>query len=283
MCQVKYCHKGSLHEFSLRLNRGTSTKHKMRVHFRIAAAAATFFAVSSPVFAQDPSEEAKGFYATLGAGASWTNNTGNNEKSYSGVFDNGDAYSGFLTPQLDLGVGFAGEAGFGYDFGDIRAELTYLFNGPMIGEITGSGHESGTNLGNTYTDIPYGFTITGTGTLSTNSIFASAYYDIETKSKFTPYVGGGIGYTNVSVPTQSGSASLSSGATGTFSQSVKVDGGNAGAFGYLAKAGVAYAATSKADVFVEATYNGSTAFSINGLNYSPLYSYGARAGVRIRL
>ena len=63
---------------------------------------------------------------------------------------------------------------------------------------------------------------------------------------------------------------------------VEVKGGSAGALGYQAKLGVAYAASEKADIFLEGTYQGSSGVSINGLSYSPLNAFGARAGVRFR-
>lgn len=253
---------------------------KLRTLFAAAVLAAT--SVALPVKAQEESAaKATGFYATLGAGASWTGNTGNRAKSYTGEYVTGETFSGYVTPIVDLGAGFAGEAGVGYDFGDVRAELTYVYKGASVGDITGSGTESGTYLGFPYSDLGYSFTASGTGTVNTNSVFVSGYYDIPTKSKWTPYLGGGLGYTNVSIPAQNGTAQLT--ALGlTFDQPIEVKGGSAGAFGYQAKMGVAYAASEKADVFVEATYQGSTDVTVQDVQFSGLNAFGARAGVRIR-
>ena len=255
---------------------------EMKLRLLFAAAAASAVAFAAPVRAQEESAaKATGFYATLGAGASWAGSTGNNADSYTGSWTTGEAFAGTYTPKLDLNGGFAGEAGVGYDFGDVRAELTYVYSGYSVGDITGSGSESGTLLGVSYSNVPYTFTLGGSGTVSRNSVLVSGYYDIETKSKFTPYVGGGLGYTNVSVPTQSGTATLTTGGV-DYQQGVEVKGGSAGAFGYQAKAGVAYAASEKADVFLEGTYQGSTGVTIQGLSYSPLNAFGLRAGVRVR-
>ena len=254
----------------------------MKLRLLLAAAAASAVAFAAPVRAQEESAaKATGFYATLGAGASWTGNTGNRAKSYTGEYVTGESFAGVVTPIVDLGAGFAGEAGLGYDFGDFRTELTYIYKGASVGNITGSGTESGTYLGIPYSDLGYSFTASGTGTVNTNSVFVSGYYDIATKSKWTPYVGGGLGYTNVSIPAQSGTAQLT--ALGlTFDQPIEVKGGSAGAFGYQAKMGVAYAASEKADVFVEATYQGSTDVTVQDVQFSGLNAFGARAGVRIR-
>ena len=37
----------------------------------------------------------------------------------------------------------------------------------------------------------------GTAELESQSLFLNAYYDIDTGTKFTPYVGGGIGYAKI--------------------------------------------------------------------------------------
>ena len=37
----------------------------------------------------------------------------------------------------------------------------------------------------------------GTAELESQSLFLNAYYDIDTRTKFTPYVGGGIGYAKI--------------------------------------------------------------------------------------
>lgn len=254
----------------------------MKLRSLLAAAAIAGVAISLPAKAQEvESAKATGFYATLGAGASWTGNTGNRAKSYTGQYVTGESFAGVVTPIVDLGAGFAGEAGLGYDFGDVRAELTYVYKGASVGDITGSGTESGTYLGFPYSDLGYSFSASGSGSVNTNSVFVSGYYDIPTKSKFTPYVGGGLGYTNVSIPAQNGTAQLT--ALGlTFDQPIEVKGGSAGAFGYQAKMGVAYAASDKADVFVEATYQGSTDVTVQDVQFSGLNAFGARAGVRIR-
>ena len=254
----------------------------MKLRLLFAAAAATAVAFAAPVRAQeDSAAKATGFYATLGVGASWADNTGNNSKAYTGSWTTGEAFAGTYTPKLDLNGGFAGEAGLGYDFGDIRAELTYTYTGNSVGDITGSGTESGTLNGTIYTNVPYTFTLGGSGTVSRNSVLVSGYYDIETKSDWTPYFGGGLGYTSVSIPTQTGTATLTGGGI-TATQAVDVKGGSAGALGYQAKIGVSYAASEKADIFLEGTYQGSSGVSISGISYSPLNAFGARAGVRFR-
>lgn len=199
-----------------------------------------------------PSDEAKGFYATLGVGAAWPQNV-TGDTTVLGVNVNGN-YS--------LGGGFATEVGAGYDFGVVRTELTYLYNHATLSSLSGSA--LGINLGSTSIS---------NGGVNTNSVLASAYVDIPTKSRWVPYVGGGIGYTNVGWGSYSATA---------YGVTVNWLPGSQGVFGYQAKAGVSYLASKTTDVFVEATYQGTAGFTVDSVNYDPLSSWGARLGARYR-
>lgn len=203
----------------------------------------------SPSTTSTPSD--KGFYATLGVGGAWPQNvTGNTTILGVGV-----------TGSYGLGGGFSGEVGAGYDFGPVRTELTYTYTGATLNSVTANA---------------LGRSLTGTisnGGVSTNSVLVSAYVDIPTKSKFTPYIGGGLGYTNV------GWGAYSASALGV---TLTQQSGNQGVFGYQAKVGVSYQASAKADVFVEGTYQGSSGFSVDSVNYDSLSAFGARVGARYR-
>ena len=143
----------------------------------------------------------------------------------------------------------------------MRTELTYAYTGASLNTITASA------LGTSLT------TSISNGSVNTNSVLVSAYVDIPTKSKFTPYIGGGLGYTNV------GWGAYSASALGiTLTQQA----GSQGVLGYQAKLGVTYQASAKADVFVEGTYQGSSGFSVDTVNYDSLSAFGARVGARYR-
>jgi opacity protein-like surface antigen len=109
--------------------------------------------------------------------------------------------------------------------------------------------------------------------VSTNSVLVSAYVDIPIKSKFTQFVGGGLGYTNV------GWGAYSANFSGV---QWNWQSGSQGVLGYQAKLGVTYQASAKADVFVEGTYQGSSGFSVDSVNYDSLSAFGARVGARYR-
>ena len=185
----------------------------------------------------------------------------------------GFPYSGSGTGPASLGGGVAVDAGFGYDFGNsIRGELTYVLGsyamgtGPFSGNVRVAGQNFASNG-----------TLSGTGNVTTNSVMVSGYYDFKSKSRFTPYVGVGIGYTSVSFPTLIASASVG----GTTQNATEAAGGGS-AFGYQAKVGISYAVSKPADVFAEAIYQGNTAFSINEDSYGALNAFSLRAGARYR-
>lgn len=248
-----------------------------------AAAALAVTAVASPVNAQEneaPKDTTKGAYATVGVGGSWAssvNSTYNNPTFYDGSTTYGS--SGSMTGNTPLGGGVAVEAGVGYDFGNnFRSELTYLFNNASLKTTTFNlnSNFSGTQINGTLSPNT-------SGSLNTNSVMLSGYYDIPTKSKFTPYVGAGIGYTSVTVAAQNrvtGSYTLN-GTSGTDGW-IDWAGGSGSAFGYQAKVGVSYAVSKPADVYLEGTYQGNTSTTISGLTINALNLFGVRAGFRYR-
>jgi opacity protein-like surface antigen len=212
---------------------------------------------SIPARAGEPvKQQAKGFYATIGVGASWSLNTEVSD-SFLNQLNGGAAINGTIK---DNG-GFAGEIGGGYDFGDLRAELTYVYNNSSLNSLG-------------LTDGAFSATINTSANISSSSLFASGYYDIPVKnSRFIPYIGGGLGYTNIRIGSISGDVSgLTLGSVG----------GNKSLFGYQAKIGVTYLATKTADVFLEGVYQGSPGFSIDTTSYGSLNQFGARLGARYR-
>lgn len=205
----------------------------------------------APSKAEEPVPDPKGFYATLGLGASWPQDV-SGETSVLGIPVNGS---------YGLNGGFAGEIGAGYDFGVVRTELTYSYSNASLSNLTV------TALGTSVTAA------ISNGNVNTNSVLASAYVDIPTKSRWVPYVGGGVGYTNVSWGAYNATA---------LGVTVTDTAGSQGVLGYQAKLGLSYLASKNADVFVEGTYQGTSAFSVGATNYDPINSWGARLGARYR-
>ena len=238
-------------------------------------------AFGEPAFAQEksaPKDTTKGFYVTAGVGGGWSSSPSASYTESGSIL--GVNYRGSLNGTQSLGGGVAAEAGIGYDFGNnIRGEVTYVLNNFAVGSTSASGNIalSGAATGN----IPINATVDASGNVITNSVFVSGYYDIPTKSKFTPYFGAGLGWTSVSIPSMPYSARVtvdgaSANATGN------TDGGSASAFGYLAKIGVSYAVAKPADIYVEGIYQGNTGVTITNIDFGALNTFSARAGVRYR-
>ena len=187
---------------------------------------------------------ANGWYLTIGAGAQTPS-----DQSVSTPLIDPD-FSPFT---LDLGGGFSGDVGVGYDFGVVRAELTYGYSRASL-----NGLSAGT-----------AFTNNVSGAINKNDVLASLYYDFENNSRWTPYIGGGIGYTNLSTP----SLTLA----GVTTNSV-----NKGLFGWQGKVGVSYAMNYNADVYLEGVYQGAGGYSAEDLNVNAFNSWGGKIGFRYR-
>lgn len=187
------------------------------------------------------SGQGTGFYLTVGAGAAWPSDMNVRTRNFDPNF-NGD---------LQFGGGFSVDGGLGYDFGALRTELTYGYTRASINSA---------NFNNNNVDV--------SGIINKNDIMGSVYLDVPFGS-WVPYVGGGIGYTNLGTP--------------SFTvDGIRTGGSNKGLFGWQAKAGVAYVLSWNYDVYVEGTYSGASGFSSNNIRYDSYNDFGAKLGFRYR-
>jgi opacity protein-like surface antigen len=194
-------------------------------------------------------QQPKGFYATLGIGANWPQTV--NVIEITNVF--GTNY-GFKDQSFS---GISGEVGLGYDFGSLRAEVTYAYDGSSL---------------SSYTDEFGTYTYSG-GDTSKNSVFVSGYWDINLKSRWTPYLGAGLGYSKLNVGDNS-------------DPFASYPGYNPGEFGYQFKAGVSYLINPQSDVFAEAFYRGMSGFNVSDADityrYGNFNAWGFQLGGRVR-
>jgi len=197
----------------------------------------------------------KGLYATVGVGVGWPQPV-----HYS------DDRLGPLLPirgEVLVNPGFAYERGVGYDFGRLRAELTWVHR-----QATFDSYSSRWTVG------PYpAIASRDNPQVTSNSGFASLYLDLPIQgTRLIPYLGGGLGYTAL----QSGSTTIQ---LRRFSSSF---GGSGSLVGYQAKAGLAYRSSPRTDLFAEAVFQGSRAHSEGSLERSALINWGFRLGLRWR-
>ncbi len=196
-------------------------------------------------------EQGTGWYLTIGAGAAWPSKT--NVRS-------SDFPANYGIPNFDFdasyGGGFSVDGGIGYDFGAIRTELTYGYTRSSLNEI-------GVDLGSI--DIETG----ASGIVNKNDVMGSVYWDIDTNSRFVPYIGAGLGYSNRSTP----SIAVGDLRSGSISR---------GLFGWQAKAGVAYVVNWNSDVYVEGTYSGTSGYYTGDYHFGSYNDFGVKAGFRYR-
>lgn len=180
----------------------------------------TLASISTPVLAE-------GLYMTIGGGSSK-------------LSDFKYAQDGVHQGTIDINRGYSGELGVGYNWGnDIRTEITYS-------ESWGSDVETDTYAnGTTVNADVYGQRVW----IKTKSILATIYKDFSLGSKFTPYIGAGIGSANVDVD----------GGLYFAPKGVDVD---KSSFIYQLKLGGSYSVSKKADIFTEVIYR-----DINDLDF----------------
>ena len=212
----------------------------------------------------------KGFYGTLGLGTNWLQKVSGHGPVTSFV---GVDYKINTTAQFN--TGFSGEVGLGYDFGDIRTELTYIHNNQSLRDVNSRLIQE--------TVTPELNNKINSSRTSQDSVFISLYYDFPCESKAKPYIGGGIGYTNVHW-----AAFDSSG----FDYALEQSNGSGSVLGYQAKLGISYNLSKQFDLFAEGIYQGSGQFKIGKLTrrspiqtqakYDQLNNLGLRIGTRFR-
>jgi opacity protein-like surface antigen len=186
-------------------------------------------------------ESVNGWYLTVGAGAIWP--------SSQNFHIRGTDFTG----HLGYGGGFAVDGGLGYDFGALRAELTYGYSAPSLNNV----HVN---------DVD---TFDASGKVNKNDVMASLYWDVIPFGRFTPYIGGGLGYTNLSTPSWT--------IDGYRGQST-----NKGLLGWQAKLGVSYALAYNWDVYAEGTYSGAEGYTSNIIDTQTYNDFGAKLGFRYR-
>jgi len=125
-------------------------------------------AVALVIIAQGAWAQTKPWYVAAGLGASFV--------------DDVDATQAGVTLTTDLDTGILGTGAFGRSFGNFRAEGELSYNTNDVSTVSALGVSLGAS-----------------GDVSTFGFMVNGYYDFETNSKWTPYIGGGIGGANVSI------------------------------------------------------------------------------------
>jgi len=219
----------------------------------LAAMASAFSLIATPAFAE-------GWYGAASAGFNFQSDSSNSGQTGAFNTGNGDPVIPNGTPiaagtpygwktEFDTGYVLSGEFGRMYDNGfRVSGEIVYskadvdkhsgvsvggtIIDGVDAAVIAGSPTQLGATVGQVVAD--------GRGDISNLGVFANVYYDFNRMGAISPYVGAGIGVSNVDV---------------TYRPSdISVINDSETKFAYQIKAGAAYALTERFDVFTELAY-----------------------------
>ena len=215
---------------------------------------------ATPVLADENEEDRKGFYASVGI----TNSSPDDAKA---KID--DTNWDFVNGSFGMDDGTSATFGLGYDWGKFRAELSYDDVDYTINKLTGC--IGGTCLSSTQIDGDKKFNAT---------VFSlNAFYDFENTSKWTPYIGGGIGTAELR------GADFTATYSGT---TASLKGQTQNVTSYKGILGLTYEASKKVDIFTELAYLETEGFTSKGsgdtiaLKYDPASAWSGTLGVRFR-
>ena len=139
---------------------------------------------------------------------------------------------------------FSGEIGLGYKFNEnVRGEISYSVTAGENKDRADSNKWSA-------------------GWFETTSVFTSLYYDFTNDTKFTPYVGAGLGTTNIHTDMRRDADQLR--------------------FGYQGKLGASYDMSNSFDLFAEGVYQSTAESSLNEDTLDGISSFSTRLGTRYK-
>ena len=191
--------------------------------------------LASSFVAPSFAEEEKGFYFKGGIGITDVSDV------------TATVNSSAVSIEIDSGVSFT--AGVGYDFGnDVRTEIGYDKTTGDISKIAGSSSSADVDASN---------------------FSASVFKDFSGgDSKFTPYVGAGIGSTQIDVGTLT--------INGT-----SYTGSDSNATSYGLTLGTDYELNDSSTLFVEGNYKKIGDLTITGVEYTDISPLGVNAGIKV--
>ena len=199
-----------------------------------------------PAIAQEDSVDYPKLYVTGAAGAN--NPTTRTNTGKAGTFEE------YTNP------GASAELGLGVDFDGLRIEATYAVDASQL-----RGYTNVRGI-----DFDY---ISG-GEVRKQSAFISGYWDLLRKKSWTPYLGAGIGYSNLDVRSFS-------------DPGLSYNAFNRSLWGYQLKAGMSIDISPGSKLFAEGIYRATSRFDTNDgfddWNNASWSSWGGQLGVRVVL
>ena len=169
---------------------------------------------------------------------------------------------------IDLKTNFSSNPGFNGELG-----MGYRFNNMFRSDVTvGYGTYGGVRQTLRLPGVASA-TLDADGRISLLTAMLNGYVDVPIRnssgalSRWSPYLGGGIGYANITLPDCSFSPDC-------------FKGGSASGFAYQGKAGLSYRATERGFAFLEGAYTGATGPSIDGVDFGSVGGWRVNLGWR---
>ena len=179
----------------------------------------------------------KGFYAAFGIGSDFYDSVDGEFDPHGPWGDDGNS--------LGLDSTFAAEIGVGYDFGNtIRSEISYMRSSVPVDSF---------DVDDWWGDAD------ADGDIKLDVFMISAYKDFYNESKFTPYLGVGLGFA-------SKSGDIDSGPGGEY------DIDDESLFSYQLKVGSSYEVSDSANIYVEGIYLNTGETTLDYPTLGPLIS-----------
>lgn len=157
---------------------------------------------------------------------------------------------------FNLDTGFNGELAVGYQHKQARAELAVGYSNFNADSLSFGGAPAGSS-----------------GSVELTTVMVNGYYDFpiynkdNSRSRWSPYIGAGIGYAYLNTPSCSNPGCFSGGST---------DG-----FAYQGKVGISYRFAERSFGFVEGGYLGTTTGNVDGVNFDNFGTWRVNVGFRI--
>ena len=215
------------------------------------------------------------------------NGSNSSTNSYPGTTNRNpiDTNSSHLATSSSSGIP-GGDFALGYDFGGLRAEISYSITSGSTGTFSISGRDIYTSP-----RVP-GVAVSQNASANNNqasitrqALLLNAALDLPTGTRFIPYFGAGIGASWLSLNSMNEQTSDFCRAAGAFTPcpaTFSSSGGTGTALAAQGKAGISYLINLRTIMFLEAVYDYTGSVTIGNLNLNSFSQYSGKLGVRYR-
>ena len=204
----------------------------------------------APTFA----EESKDFYFSIGGAQTYINDVEGDTTISGTKYD--------LDSDIDSDFGY--ELEFGKQIDNWRLGVSYGITSPQQKNVSAENASTGVGVVASISPKP---------TFDVESLMFNVYRDFPNQGKFTPYVGIGLGSTNIKMQTYT---------TTVAGTDVVVTDDGRDLFTWDIKGGVTYSLNDTTDLYGEVVYANTDSFDEDNINYDGIKATNLMAGVKFK-